>query len=138
MSTTKMKKSNNLRTIDSEQSIFLPNKKQKADLIKSTLFCYSKEKKQSNNAQDVQSKKRRRHCNDEVIHSNHIEKKQAIDAKLDKLFRSNQTENKEIIDDIESYLEAIGEKPHTFDFTRGMECGHYEITQKILKCLHLS
>jgi hypothetical protein len=93
MSTTEMKKSKNLHTIDSEQSIFLQNKKQKADLIKPTLFCSSKEKNQSNNAQDIQTKKRLRHCNDEVIHSNHIKKKQTIDAKLDKMFRNNQTEN---------------------------------------------
>jgi hypothetical protein len=106
-----------------------------------------KTKNQSNNTQDVQTKKRR-YCNidssywdaffpDKDTHSNHIKKKQSIDAKLDKIFRSNQTENKQIVD-IESYLEAIGDKPHNLDFTRGMECARYEITQKILKCLHLS
>ena len=136
MSTTEMKKSKNLHTVDSEESIFLQNKKQKADLIKPTLFCSSKEKNQSNNAQDVQTKKRRRHYNDEVIHSNHIKKKQSTD--IDKMFRSNQTENKQIVVDIESYLEAISETNHNFDFTRGMDCARYEITQKILKCLHLS
>ena len=135
MSTTEMKKSKNLHTVDSDKSIFLQNKKQKADLIKPTLFCSSKEKNQSNNAQDVRTKKRRQHCNDEVIHSNHIKKKQSIT--VDKMFRINQTENKRIID-IESYLEAIGEKPRILDFTRGMDCARYEITQKILKCLHLS
>ena len=135
MSTTEMKKSKNLHNVDSKESIFLQNKKQKADLIKPTLFCYSKDKKQSNNAQDVRTKKKRQHCNDEVIHSNHIKKKQSI--AVDKMFCSNQTENKQIID-IESYLEAIGEKPHNLDFTRGMDCARYEITQKILKCLHLS
>jgi hypothetical protein len=84
-----------------------------------------KTKKQTNNTQDVQTKKRRRHCNidsywdaffpDKDILSNHIKKKQAIDD-----------------------IEAIDEKPHNLDFIRGMECARYEITQKILKCLHLS
>ena len=110
-----------------------------------------KTKNQSNNTQDVQTKKRR-YCNidlsdwdaspDKVTHSNHIEKKQAID--VDKILSNIQKKNKQIVA-IESLLEAFDEKPcnlnltvgRNLDLTVGHKWSHCEVTLQILKCLNM-